>query len=494
MCQQMEDASGEVSLKHDHNPYSPFMPHYAPQDQDDDFAPNLHFLASSTSGHRKSLSRQSIATRRSSVSLRTSSNLANVIEDDSLAGHHHSLAHELAVALMPEPSAGSKLLAEEFGIEYDDGAEGIDQVQIYRDQHDTAVGDSTPLSFADKMHAGSASDASVHDPPSEPEDSSQDHDPGFHNSSTLSRKETHQKELEHDAMEVLAHDLHSTDKFLGHLRTLDVDPGSSAAQQPALEKLASDVIRRINETVRNRETQVRELLECEREFRKIAGEMGGGDVLGQLDELEHIEDLSEPSQVVEPTKTEHRHHHHLDTLEEETTLNRSLISLQTSDWELDPDRHRLGDEVDGSEPATSPTKDSFIPAPSITGPPTPASAIPQLAHLRSCTSSLVSSLSTISEHAQVNGAATTEAGRKIRALKNKIGGWRTDWDSAERSRIRIERWEAGIGDGEGLEFPTSLLRPTSKRTDGRTIVEEHLHAFELALADAALKTQIIMAR
>ncbi|KAF8817466.1 hypothetical protein BYT27DRAFT_6813359 [Phlegmacium glaucopus] len=468
------------------------MPHYAPQD--DDFTPNPHFLAPS---HRKSLSRQSgIANRRSTSSLRTPSNLANVIEDDSLNGRHHSLAHELAVALMPEPSAGSKLLAEEFGIEYDDGAEGIDQVQNYNGQHDAAqvvVGDAAALSFADEMQAESASDASFHDLPSEPEDLSQDYDPGFRNLATRSRNETHQKEPEHDPMEVLAQDLHSTDKFLGHLRTLDVDSGSSAAQ-PMLEKLASDVIRHMNETVRNRETQVRELLGYEREFRKIAGEVGGSDVLGQLDELEHIEDLSEPSQVVEPTKTDHRHH--LDTLEEETSPTRSLIShqLHASDWELDPDRHRLGDEVDGSEPATSPIKDSFLPAPSIAGPPTPASAIPQLAHLRSYTTSLVSSLSTISEHAQVNGAATTEAGRRIRALKNKIGGWRTDWDSAERSRIRIERWEAGIGDGEDLESPASLLRPTSKRTDGRRIVEEHLHAFELALADAALKTQTIMAR
>ena len=390
------------------------MPHYAPQD--DDFATNSHFLAASTSKPRN--------------------------------GHHHSLAHELAVALMPEPSTGSKLLAEEFGIEYDDAA---------------------PSSFADEMHAVSASDASFHDLPAKTEDPSQ--------------------------LEVLAQDLHSTDKFLGHLRTLDVDPGSFAAQQPVLEKLASDVIRRINETVRSREAQVRELLECEREFRKIAGEMGGSDVLGQLDGLDDIEDFSELPQVVEPTKTEHRHH--LDTLKEETVPTRSLTlhhQLQNSDWELDPDRHRLGDEVDGSEPATSPIKDSFLPAPSIVGPPTPASAIPQLAHLRSCTTSLVSSLSTISEHAQVNRAATTEAGRKIRALKNKIGGWRTDWDSAERSRMKIERWEAGIGDGEDLELPISLPRPTGKRTDGRRVVEEHLHAFELALADAALKTQTIMAR
>jgi hypothetical protein len=485
-------------LEHDHNPSNLFffcltMPRYT---QDDDFTTNSHFLVASSSKPRKSLSRQSNHNRRSTPSPRTPSSLANVIEDDALNGHglHHSLAHELAVALMPEPSAGSKLLAEEFGIEYDDGAEGTDQVQDYQDQHDTthtAVGDTTPLSFADEMQAGSASDASFYDLPSEPEDPSQNYDSDLHNlSTTQSRKDTHQKELEHDAMDVLAQDLHSTDKLLGHLRTLDVDPGSSAAQQPTLEKLAQNVIRRMNETVRNRETQVRELLECEREFRKIASEMGGSDVLGQLDELEHIDDLSEPSRVVEPTKTEHRH---LETLEEEPTPMRSLTfhhHQQASDWELDPDRHRLGDELDGSEPATSPTKDSFLPVPSIVGPPTPASAIPQLAHLRSCTTSLVSSLSTISEHAQVNGAATTEAGRKIRALKNKIGGWRTDWDGAERSRIRIERWEAGIGE----ELPISLLRPTNKKIDGRRVVEEHLHAFELALVDATLKIQTIMAR
>jgi hypothetical protein len=136
---------------------------------------------------------------------------------------------------------------------------------------------------------------------------------------------------------------------------------------------------------------------------------GGSDVLSQLDGLEHIEDLSEPPQVFEPTETEHRHH--LDTLEEPRLRSLSLhYQLQNSDWELDPDGHRLGDEVDKPEPATFPIKDSFLPlaAPSIIGPPTPASTIPQLAHLRFCTTSLVSSLSTISEHAQVNRAATTD--------------------------------------------------------------------------------------
>jgi len=38
-------------------------------------------------------------------------------------------------------------------------------------------------------------------------------------------------------------------------------------------------------------------------------------------------------------------------------------------------------------------------------------------------------------------------------------------------------------------LPTSLLRPTSKRTDGRRVAEEYLQAFQLALADAALKLE-----
>ena len=38
----------------------------------------------------------------------------------------HSLAHELAAALLPEPSKSSRSFAEEFGLEFDEGAEGID--------------------------------------------------------------------------------------------------------------------------------------------------------------------------------------------------------------------------------------------------------------------------------------------------------------------------------------------------------------------------------
>jgi len=441
---------------------------------------------------RKSPSRQqNLNGRRSSASLRGAPLALDDDDASSSGGRHHSLAHELAVALMPEPTSGSKLLAEEFGIEYDEGAEGIDPVPSHHlNGTEFASSEAEVPSFASELTMVETS-ASLHDLSSDGDDR-HDHyeldDPLF-SSPTVSRKKVHQKKPEQDAMEVLARDLESTDKFLHHLRTIDVDSGSSSASQLiSLEMIASDVIRHINESVRNREGQVRELLECEREFRKIAGEVGGNDALGMLDELTKVEELLDvPTHPDVKTRSKS-----LETVvEEEPSSSTNAHNVSSHDWELDPDRPNLGDEDDNSSEMASPVKDSFPHPPPLVGPITPVSTVPQLAHFRTSTTSLVSHLTTLSEHAQVNGAATAEAGRKIRALKNKLGGWRTEWDSAERSRQRIEKWEAGIIEGDVNN--SSPGRTTSRRIDGRTIVEEHLHAFELALADAATKTQTIMA-
>lgn len=519
---------GNASPKHN-TPFSAFCTLRYPQmpsyDTQHDVFGSSQFLSPSTSSPRKSPQRQSINNRRSTVSLRGSSSLAHALDqddhdDDSTSAgapngrQAHSLAHELAVALMPEPSAGSKLLAEEFGIEYDEGAEGIDEPD-HPNHHQPrenglSTSDAPPTSFADEMGAAQPIDSLYHDaPPADTIDPQPDFDPVFGSPSAEYRRQKKPRKPEQDAMDILAQDLESTDNFLAHLRRLDMDPGATTAHQPpALERIASEMIRRINETARDREGQVRELLECEREFRKIAGEVGGSDVLSRLDELEDL-DSDVPPEAKSPTDAVHHHSQsrHLDVIvdDEPASSHRRQHSSTAHDWELDPDRHRLGDddedeEDDVSIAASSPVKDSFPPPPPINGPATPAKTIPQLANLRSFTTSLVSSLTTISEQAQVNGAATTEAGRKIRALKNKMGGWRTDWDSAERSRLRIDRWEAGIIDGESLDnsLPSTPRSPGStpamKRIDGRRVVAEHLQAFELALAEAALKTQAIMAR
>ncbi|KAJ7899338.1 hypothetical protein B0H13DRAFT_1572861, partial [Mycena leptocephala] len=98
----------------------------------------------------------------------------------------------------------------------------------------------------------------------------------------------------------------------------------------------------------------------------------------------------------------------------------------------------------------------------------------QLSDLRTLTTSLIVSLTSVSEHAQVNGAATAEAGRKLRALRNRLGGWRAE-SGADRARAADADAQRGWG----------------KRIDGRTAVAEHLSAFERALAEA-VKTKAIM--
>ncbi|KAI0664292.1 hypothetical protein C8Q70DRAFT_1041949 [Cubamyces menziesii] len=440
-------------------------------DNDDDVFGSRYLSAGSTSAPRKSPSKQNLSLngRKSSASLRGSS-LADALGDDPANGRH-SLAHELAAALLPEPSAGSKLLAEEFGIEYDEGAEGIDGVpQPHYD-------DEPAPQFAEIGHDTLAAQLQLNGVPAPADDDAPpDFDPDFRSPVASPTKQRRQPEA--DPMTILAQDLEYTEKFLAQLRHLDGDPS-----QPHLERLASDVIRRINDSARDRETQLRELLEYEREFRKIAGEVGGTEALAYLPELEDIvkEETQGPSSASIRAEVAE-----LEPIAEDSTLS-------AHDWEVDPDRAGLGDEEDEYESGyvQTPVKTEFPPPPPLNGPPTPAATITLLAHLRTFTASTATSLATISEHTQVNAAATTEAGRKIRALKNKLGGWRTEWDSAERSRLRIERWEAGL-DLDGTPAGSTPPR-VSRRVDGRKIVQEHLKAFEQALAEANIKTQAIMA-
>jgi hypothetical protein len=428
-----------------------------------------HFLSPSSSTLKRSPpSKHTLARNRSTASLR---------------GGTSSLAHELAVALLPEPTASSKLLAEEFGIEYDEGAEGIDDLPL----HDPSVPTFAVASDLDPSiaHDSAASGSST---PGGVTDSDDVLDPTFHSPAprppARSSNSNSNSQPEADAMAQLSENLESTEQFLTHLRRLDTD-GPTAPL--ALEALAADIISRLNETARDREEQVRELLKCEREFQRIAGEVGGADALADLEAL--VVDHAPPSSSSTPAPAAPAPA--LESVaEEEPSFSH--------EWEVDPDAHLLhqsddADESDvdvdldlhgGNSSDGSPLKDTFSVSPShplsasgTTAPASPAGAIPHLAHLRTHTASLVSSLTALSEHAQVNGAATTDAGRKIRMLKNKLGGWRTDWDSAERSRARIERWEV-----EG-----------ALRVDGRAFVAEHLREFERVLFEANIKTQAIMA-
>jgi hypothetical protein len=459
----------------------------------DPYEEDSRFLSAPSSSPRKS----TLSRNRSNASLR---------------GGTSSLAHELAAALLPEPTTGSRLLAEEFGLEYDEGAEGIDGLppeDVNGVPTFAVLGDLDPSTDPDGVASGSTTPAATEDNDDEDNDEYTP-DTTTHNlNHTLTPRTRRQRQApeqaqqsEGDAMALLSQNLESTEKFIAHLRRIDMD-GSAPL---ALEGLAVDIISRLNETARDREEQVRELLKYEREFQRIAGEVGGSDALASLDALEDprgpLADASSSSSSTSTPAPSSAHEstratRHLDPVTEEEPSF-------THDWEVDPDTHLQFDgdpdghsadidldiDLDGMGSSdTSPIKDdSFATSPTSLPPlpingsaATPAGAIPHLAHLRTHTTSLVSSLSSLSEHAQVNGAATTEAGRKLRALKNKLGGWRTDLDGAERSRLRIERWEAD-GDVEGV-----------RRVDGRDVVAEHLREFERVLFEANAKAQAIMA-
>lgn len=370
--------------------------------------------------------------------------------DQTMPNGAHSLAHELAVALMPEPGSGSRMLAEEFGIEYDEGAEGIDDddcVHGHEEREAHAQGDSLANeignSLADEMGGSSLADelggsGGTDEDADEDVEGSLDGDDD--DDLIIPRRR------EQDAMEILAQNLASTDQFLAHLRAVDALPTLSSAHSSdaapsahVLERLASDMIRAINEATKERESQVRELIAYEREFRRLSTEVGGNDVLCELDDIDGGESESQPA----PTT--------LATVAEEDELESSYAPSLPS----------------------SPQKPSFA-APQ---PSSAAAPLPHLVQLRTHTAALLSSLTTISEQAQVNGAATADSGRRIRALKNRFGGLRGEWEGAERSRGRIERWEQ-----EGADL------------DCRRVAEEHMIAFQQAIDEAGVKTQAIMAR
>lgn len=417
--------------------------------------------------------------KSSSASLRDSS-LAQSFEGETGNGVS-SLAYELATALATEGgSGGSRGLAEELGLEYDEGAEGIDQsASAPQSEPDglPATFDSLADAFSGMPHEQPSEE--LQDPDDEPPT---DFDPAFESPTKPQRQA---RVPEQDPMVTLEEDLESTERFLTQLRRLDAEPGG----QPVLESLASDVIRRLDDTAREREGHVRELLEYEREFRRIAGEVGGNDALGQLEALDNL--IEEPKPRQEGDDSQDDRHDSLDVIQEES------MQSSTSDWEaeLNRDRERLDDEVDEFDAPQDPKSPA---PPPLSGPPTPAATTDQLAHFRTVTATIATSLATISEQTQVNTAAATEAGRKIRALKNKLGEWRSDWESAERSRVKIEMWETGVVDpGEGtlvvLSPPGTPTRTSRSRVDSRKIVQAHMDAFAQALSDATVRIQTIMA-
>ncbi|KIK74831.1 hypothetical protein PAXRUDRAFT_174530 [Paxillus rubicundulus Ve08.2h10] len=408
----------------------------------------MHTRHHSTTSPRKS------SRHPSNSALAHSTPLSTLDQGIAVPSGAHSLAHELAVALMPDPAGGtSRLLAEEFGIEYDEGAEGIDDEPPVRCSNRDAEMDDELGGVADD------------EPPVVDDDSINDEDNGEWGSDDEDDDAIRRATLAQGAMEILAQNLASTDRFLAHLRAIDTTF--------ALENLTSDLISGLNDTVRDREGQVRELISYDRDLKRIAGEVGGMDVLGDLDPLEEFFSEDEPQrQAQEAFK--------LESVAEDEEIDEGESSYPPSFPSPPKKPNFISMRQTSSPPSTiSSSKPAITTSQQLQlSISTLNNTIPSMTHLRSHTASFLASLTIISEQSQVNSAATADAGRKIRLAKNQLAKWKTDTEGAERSRLKIEKWEAeSVG-----------------RRDGRVVVDEHVRAFEKVIVDAGAKTRAIMAR
>ncbi|KAG9017949.1 hypothetical protein FRB90_000075 [Tulasnella sp. 427] len=492
-------------------------------------------------GHRSSLkppAHHSLSMKRSANSLRNSESL------DNGGPHRVSLAHELAAAMMPEPNVTSQMLAEEFGLEFDDGGEeGEEDIDAFaatpgEPVHDPYMSHGTPPTqtldrfdegVIEHEMGGVAYPGSMMDEMDEFQSTFRS---ASHELDGIPPPQPRQ-----DPLELLAQNLKATDLFITQLKHVDAEQSAGTTSEPPLERAAASMIGRLNDLAREREGHVRTIQEYDRELKNMVEDVSWHDALGQLEPLENQEDLLDPSEKVNNAQHEEDQSHTPRAVRKGSYSRdsnspsrrrpgrRGLYQVEEED---EPEGEILGgdlayenDNYDYDVPSPSKFRKNvdLPPAPPAAEVPTPSSTLPQFSYVRTLTQSLSVSLASLSEHAQVNGVNTTDAGRKLRALKNKIVELKADWDSADRSRAKIERWEAGLiddltapdvedGSSPDLTFSsssrdtslgpdtpeiTSNPKLPSRRIDGRKLVQEQLDGFRHALEEAAQKTQAIMA-
>ena len=105
--------------------------------------------------------------------------------------------------------------------------------------------------------------------------------------------------------------------------------------------------------------------------------------------------------------------------------------------------------------------------------------------LRACTDSLISSLETMNEHAQVSKASMNDASRKLRSLRVVLTQWREETDGVERSKAWIEQWEAAPS-------TKSTASDEKRPQDVRLWTQQQMERFEKLLADAEVRAKELL--
>lgn len=442
-------------------------------------------------------------------------------EVNSSAGHTPSKRQSLAFELRSASSPGKpdRDLLRDLGIDEEDGDGDAQSEKSIRDEGDYEAPVSPWIAqhgLAEQLQHRLAPAPGISSPPRRSRSSAHEA------SSTTSLSRTPEgggatspgsdgascRDLEAvlaDNSSALASSVQATTDFISRLSqymttsdaTAPISTPSLNDRQPIVENMASRVIKTMQEVVRVREGQVRELVDLERAFAR--SDPGWQAALAGLDALpveeEDGENGARSNGGVGPM-----------TEDEERTLRPASLDLEamrkpsTLPTPLSPlvEVSPMTDASVFPSPPRSPNLDLPQPRP----PPrhTQTSTAPAIlllehfASLRAHSTSLSATLSSLHEMTQVNQAAASEHGRKLRAVRVHLGNMADELAGAERSEEYVERWErnerlldAGANAGAGAGRVAAVGRGRRRRRAEEA--REEMRAVEIALEDGWRKAQ-----
>lgn len=205
-----------------------------------------------------------------------------------------------------------------------------------------------------------------------------------------------------------------------------------------IEDLAAAIVKHLREQTVARETQVRELQECDRILRRAFED--GGELLTAL------------AEAVD------QHGYHDDSKEPIMPYERDPLGIAAAQMEdVSQFRHSRADMSNGGQEADEETP--LSPAHSLRAADMDslqldagdaggrASAFGNLVRLQQSTRDLVFSLSVIHEHSQIAHASMRDASRRIRNIRTVLSNWQTELRSLEEGQAWIAAWEGVLSNG-----------------------------------------------
>ncbi|PWY98127.1 hypothetical protein BCV70DRAFT_202300 [Testicularia cyperi] len=231
----------------------------------------------------------------------------------------------------------------------------------------------------------------------------------------------------------------STENGTGALGS--VEPGGDTAR---LEMLANRFLKLVYECTNEREAQLRELRELDRQSSRLTTALPSFSLPSSTSFSSDVASTSYGSTALGSSMS-------LSDLPEEDAVNTGTDGFVDSDDD-DDDYNPGSSPISPTTPLTprqprslhKSHKSTASTGSDATITSMPSGAQPLLdtsafSALQSATTSLVGSLTNLHEHSQVTKSSVADAARKLRSLKNVIGQWKTEQDLVERSEDWIEK-------------------------------------------------------